>query len=154
MNCVIILPDIRSVFNVGGIFRTADATGVDHIYMCGYTPTPLDRFGRKRKDFHKSALGAEETVPWSQMDVLDAIKECKDGGYQIVAVEQSGTSQEYNTIEYTEKVALIFGNEVDGIPNNICQLADVIAEIPMIGQKESLNIGVSAGVMLYHLTSR
>lgn len=148
----IILPDIRSVLNVGGIFRTADATGVQHIYLCGYTPAPLDRFERPRQDFHKSALGAELTVPWSQHpEVLPVIEKLKQDGYQIIAVEQDAKSTPYHQIEYSEKVALVFGNEVDGVSGEVLDAADVIAELPMLGQKESLNVGVTVGVMLYEI---
>lgn len=152
MQCVVILPNIRSVFNVGGIFRTSDAVGVSHIYLCGYTPTPLDRFGRKRKDFSKCALGAEETVPWSSHDnAVDVIEELKSKGYQIVAIEQSDLSHPYNQIPYAEKVALIFGNEVDGVDQLLLKEADIIAELPMLGKKESLNVGVTAGIVLYEV---
>ena len=146
----LILPDIRSVVNVGSIFRTADAAGVDHIYLAGYTPGPLDRFGRPRQDFHKSALGAEHTVSWSRVDdVVALIKELQSAGTLVVAVEQDERSVDYKSIVRDKPVAFVFGNEVDGVGQDILDMCDQIAEIPMHGKKESLNIAVSVGIVLY-----
>lgn len=146
----LILPDIRSVVNVGSIFRTADAAGVEHIYLAGYTPGPLDRFERPRKDFHKSALGAEDTVPWSRVDdVLALIAKLQSDGILVVAVEQDARSIDYKSLPTDQPIALLFGNEVDGVGQELLDACDVIAEIPMRGQKESLNVSVSVGVVLY-----
>jgi len=151
---VIVLPDIRSVLNVGSIFRTADATAVSKIYLCGYTAAPIDRFGRNREDIHKAALGAEKTVLWEQNeDTRATVQKLKEDGYTIIAVEQAKGSVLYNSFDSgaCEKIALIFGNEVDGVNGDILELADSIIELPMLGEKESLNVSVSAGVVLYHL---
>lgn len=147
---VLILNDIRSVENVGSIFRTADAAGVSKIYLSGYTPTPLDRFGRKRRDFAKVSLGAEETIPWKQAeDVLTTIQTLKKENFFIVAVEQDNRAISYTAVSKQEKIAFIFGNEVGGLSRDILKQCDVIAEIPMYGKKESLNVAVAAGVVLF-----
>jgi 23S rRNA (guanosine2251-2'-O)-methyltransferase len=158
----LILSDIRSTYNVGALFRTADAVGSTHIYSVGITPDPIDRFGRKRADIAKAALGAEETVPWShEVSETKLIRRLKKDGFVIVAVEQ-GTpripSKDYKTIAKLvykeERVAFVFGNEVGGISEKTLALCDYVAEIPMKGKKESLNVSVSAGVALYRFLDR
>lgn len=152
MKLVLVLDNIRSVHNVGAIFRTADAAGVDKIYLCGYTPTPLDRFGRVRKDLHKAALGAEKTVTWEAChDISIQARELKKEGYIIVALEQDPNSVDYKIFKPKGKVALVLGNEIDGVSREVLELADKIIEIPMKGKKESLNVSVAAGVALFHL---
>jgi len=152
---IVILNDIRSVENVGAIFRTADAAGIDKIYLCGYTPTPLDRFGRKRSDIAKSALGAEEYVAWGQKkSILPLITKLKKEGFQIIAIEQDEKSVDYKKIKIQNKNAFIVGTEVTGIPKNILNKCDVIAEIPMRGKKESLNVSVATGVALFGILNR
>jgi len=147
---VVILYNIRSVENVGAIFRTADAAGVNKIYLTGYTPAPLDRFGRKRKDLAKSALGAEEFVAWEQKKNLSSlILKLKKENFQIIGVEQAKNSVDYRKMKLKEKNAFIVGPEVTGIPKNILEKCDVIAEIPMKGRKESLNVSVALGVILF-----
>ena len=149
---ILILNDIRSVENVGAMFRTADAGGIDKIYLVGYTPAPVDRFGRKRKDMAKSALGAEEFVPWEQkMGLPGLLKELKQDGFQIIAIEQDSKSIDYKLVRTTEKNAFILGTEVTGIPKEILKECDVIAEIPMLGKKESLNVSVSLGIALFRI---
>lgn len=149
---ILILNDIRSVENVGAIFRTADAAGVSKIYLCGYTPTPLDRFGRKRKDIAKSALGAEEFVAWEQKkSVLPLIAKLKKEGFQIIAIEQDEKSVDYKKVKTKNKNAFIVGAEVTGIPKNILNKCDTIAEIPMKGKKESLNVSVATGIALFRM---
>src|SRR3989344_3753654 len=146
----VILHDIRSVENVGSIFRTADAAGVSKIYLSGITPTPLDRFGRKRRDIAKVSLGAEEIVSWEQIaDILSLIQNLKKEKYVIVAIEQDANSIPYTDIPKEGKIAFVFGNEVEGIPRAILDACDVIAEIPMAGEKESLNVAVSVGIALF-----
>lgn len=146
----LILNDIRSVENVGSIFRTADAAGVSKIYLSGYTPAPLDRFGRKRRGVSKVALGAEETVAWEQVeDVLNAIQTLKKEKFFIVAVEQGNRAIPYTSVSQQEKIVFVFGNEVGGLPRDVLKQCDVTAEIPMLGKKESLNVAVAAGVMLF-----
>src|SRR3989344_5061946 len=129
---IVILHNIRSVENVGAMFRTSDAAGVSKIYLTGYTPAPLDRFGRKRKDLAKSALGAEEFVPWEQKKNLPAlISKLKKEGYLIIGVEQDKNSIDYRKLKAkSHKLkAIIMGPEVTGIPKNILKKCDVIAEI-------------------------
>ncbi len=149
---ILILNDIRSVENVGAIFRTADAAGIDKIYLVGITPAPIDRFGRKRKDMAKSALGAEEFVAWESVKtILPLIKKLKKQGFQIIAIEQDHKSVDYKKVKTKEKNALIVGTEVTGIPKSILKHCDIIAEIPMKGKKESLNVSVSLGIALFRI---
>lgn len=147
---IVILYNIRSVENVGAMFRTADAAGVDKIYLCGITPAPLDRFGRKRKDLAKSALGAEEFVPWEQVkNISTLLLKLKKQGFQIIGAEQDEKSVDYRKVKMKSKNALVMGAEVEGIPKNILKKCDVVAEIPMRGKKESLNVSVALGVVLF-----
>lgn len=148
----ILLHNIRSVYNVGAIFRTADALGVSKIYLSGYTPTPLDRFSNERKDFAKSALGAEKTMAWeyskNPTKIIDGIKKEK---FQIVSIEQDKKSIDYKKAKINNKTLVILGNEVSGISKNILKKSNLIVEIPMRGGKESLNVSVSAGIVLFRL---
>lgn len=149
---VLILPDIRSVENVGAMFRTADAAGIDKIYLCGHSPTPLDRFGRKRGDMHKSALGAEEYVAWEyKKTITSVITKLKKEGFQIIALEQDEKSIDYKKVKLQNKNAFIVGTEVTGISKSVLNKCDVIAEIPMKGKKESLNVSVALGVALFRI---
>ena len=146
----ILLNNIRSVYNVGAIFRTADAIGVSKIYLSGYTPTPLDRFNRERKDFAKCALGAEKTISWEYIKNPDnLINTLKEDKFKIVAVEQSKNSIDYKKFKPKNKTLVIFGNEVEGVSEKTLKKSDIVAEIPMNGIKESLNISVSAGIVLF-----
>lgn len=151
----LILHDIRSVENAGSIFRTADAAGVKKIYLTGYTPAPLDRFGRKRKDFAKVSLGAEESVPWEQFsDTKKLILKLKNSApmVPIVALEQSKNSINYRKFKKTMgTIVMIVGNEVEGIPKKILKMCDEIIEIPMHGKKESLNVAVATGIALFRI---
>lgn len=147
----VILDNIRSAHNVGSIFRTADGAGVGHLYLCGVTPTPKDRFGRKVPQMEKTSLGATETVPWShEEDTLELVKKLKAKGVQIVAVEQTKRSVPWNSISYQTEVAFIFGNEIVGVNKEVCEEADLVVDIKMHGYKESLNVGVSVGVVLFN----
>lgn len=149
---IIILPDIRSSLNVGSIFRTADACGTDKIYLTGYTPAPIDKFGRVNKEIGKTALGAEKTLAWGKIeDVSKLLTKLKKDGFYLIAVEQAKNSIDYKKVRSTGKTAFIFGNEVDGLPKSILKKCDLIAEIPMVGEKESLNVAVSAGVALFRI---
>lgn len=148
----LILHNIRSVYNVGSIFRTADAAGVSKIYLTGYTPAPLDRFGRPRKDIAKVALGAEKTVPWEHIfNIKPLLKKFKKEKMTIAGIEQSKNSVNYKTFKPKNPTALILGNEVGGIEKNILKECDHILEIPMRGKKESLNVSVAAGVVLFRI---
>jgi 23S rRNA (guanosine2251-2'-O)-methyltransferase len=148
---VLILDNIRSVLNVGSIFRTADAFGISKIYLCGITPSPIDRFGRKRKDLHKTALGAEESVSWEHgQSAYKVTEELKRQKFQVIALEQTPYSKDYKKIAVsrTDRVAIILGSETNGISEEVLKLSDEVAEIPMLGKKESLNVSVSAGIFL------
>jgi tRNA G18 (ribose-2'-O)-methylase SpoU len=148
---ILILHDVRSVENVGAMFRTADAAGINKIYLTGYTPTPIDRFGRKRKDLAKSALGAEEYVPWEHRSLPALLRSLRRGKFQIIAIEQDEKSIDYKKIKTKSKNAFLLGTEVSGIPKDVLEKCDVIAEIPMHGKKESLNVSVAAGIALFTL---
>lgn len=149
-NIELILLDIRSTYNVGAIFRTADAIGVSKIHLVGITPAPIDRFGKPRADIAKSALGSEKTMPWNSVSMITPlIKKLKKDGFQVIAIEQSNDSVDYKKITPTSSVAVILGNEVEGVPQKVLGLCDVVAEIPMRGDKESLNVSVSCGIALF-----
>ena len=138
--------------NVGAMFRTADAVGIDKIYLTGYTPAPLDRFGRKRKDLAKSALGAEEFVKWEQKkNIISLLSKLKKDGFLIIGIEQDKKSVDYKKVKLKNKNAFIVGTEVSGIPKNILKKCEVIAEISMRGKKESLNVSVATGVALFRM---
>jgi tRNA G18 (ribose-2'-O)-methylase SpoU len=149
---VVILDNIRSVFNVGSMFRTSDAVGVSKLYLCGTTPAPLDRFNRPRPDLAKVALGAEKNVPWEYVsDTKKIVKKLKKGGYFVVAIEQDKNSVDYKKISKKFPLAVVMGNEVDGVDKKILKEVDEIAEIPMRGDKESLNVGVAYGIAIYNI---
>lgn len=148
----LLLHNIRSTHNVGAIFRTADATGVKKIYLSGITPAPIDRFGRDRKDISKAALGAEKTVAWESVgDVRGLMEGLKSKGFLICSIEQSSKSIDFKNIPKHENILIILGNEVGGLENDVLDASDVIAEIPMLGSKESLNVSVATGIILYSL---
>ncbi len=149
---IVVLDNIRSTHNVGSIFRTGDALGVDKIILCGTTPAPTDRFGRERKDIAKVALGAEKSIKWQyEKNILDIIKKLKKDRFQIIAIEQAKNSVDYKKVKVKNKTVFIMGEEVKGIPPIVLKLVDTIAEIPMRGQKESLNVSVAFGVALFRI---
>lgn len=144
--------NIRSALNVGSLFRTADALGIAEIILVGYTPGPLDRFGRERRAVAKAALGAEKTVPWRRIRRgADALRLLKKKGAFLVAVEQSSRSIDYKKVPRRRPIAFLLGNEVEGLPPRALAAADVVAEIPMRGRKESLNVAVAGGVALFRI---
>jgi 23S rRNA (guanosine2251-2'-O)-methyltransferase len=147
---IIVLDNIRSVENVGAIFRTADAIGVNKIYLCGITPTPIDRFGRERNDLHKSALGSEKVIPWEYAPAtLECVSSLKKEGYTVVSVEQAQNSIDYKEVTPAQKTVCVFGNEVDGVSKDVLNISDIVAEISMSGIKESLNVSVTCGIILF-----
>lgn len=149
---VLILPNIRSAINVGAMFRTADAIGINKIYLTGYTPRPTDKFGRIQSDIAKSALGAETWIPWKyEEDINKVLKKLKKDKFQIVAVEQDKNSIDYRKVKVGDKVAIIMGEEVNGLDKKILKKCNVIAEIPMKGKKESLNVSVACGIALFEI---
>lgn len=143
---VLILPDIRSTFNVGSFFRTADAAGVSKIILTGITATP------PHPHLIKVSLGAEKVVSWEHIpDTTQAIQQLKTQGFQIVVVELTSDSQDFRQVKYADKVALVFGNENTGVSPAIQSLGDLTISIPMRGHKESLNVSVAGGIIIYHL---
>ncbi len=147
----LILENIRSAHNVGSMFRTADGAGVSKLFLIGYTPAPLDRFGRVQPEIQKTSLGASREILWEhQPDIETVLQRLKEEGFTIVVVEQADTAISLRTFIVPEKVAYIMGNEIDGVSEAARQAADLIVEIPMLGTKESLNVSVAAGIILYH----
>ncbi len=149
-NNILVLHNIRSTYNVGAIFRTADAAGIEKIYLTGYTPAPLDRFGKKRQDIAKSALGAEESLSWESKKYISLlINKLKGANFRIIAIEQAPNSIDYKKIKLGQRNAFILGPEVKGLDRTVLKKCDIIAEIPMRGKKESLNVSVAAGIALF-----
>lgn len=148
---VVVMDNIRSMHNVGSVFRTADAFLVGAIFLCGYTPKPPHR------DIQKTALGATDTVDWMYFETtMEAVKHLKEKGYRVCAIEQAEGSIMLNDFNYDgkEKLALVFGNEVDGVNTEVLQLCDACIEIPQQGMKHSLNISIAAGVVLWELVRK
>ncbi len=147
----VMLCDIRSNYNVGAIFRTADGAGVEKIFLAGHTPTPTDRFGRQVAEIHKTALGAEESVPWEQVtDPVRLLTTLHASGVSVVVVEQVRGSVSLTDFVPPPQVVYVFGSETKGVPGDIIKCADTVLELPMRGAKESLNVSVAAGIVLYH----
>jgi tRNA G18 (ribose-2'-O)-methylase SpoU len=145
---VVVMDNIRSMHNVGSVFRTADAFLLEAIYLCGYTALPPHR------DINKTALGATETVTWKHYETtVEALKELQQNGYKVYAIEQveSSISLEKFNIHADEKAAVVFGNEVDGVDQEVIALCDGCIEIPQLGMKHSLNISVAAGIVLWEI---
>lgn len=144
---IVLLDNIRSMHNVGSVFRTSDAFLIEAICLCGYTPQPPHR------DINKTALGATETVDWLYFEqTVDAVAELKNKGYTVYAIEQVETSINLEKFAATDKkIAVVFGNEVDGVDDAVLRLVDGFIEIPQLGMKHSLNISVAAGIVLWQL---
>ncbi len=145
---IVVLDNVRSMHNVGSVFRTADGFLLEAIYLCGYTPRPPHR------DIQKTALGATETVYWQAFETtMEAINQLQQNGYKLLAVEQAKQSIMLHHINYSanEKLAIIFGNEVDGVEQPIIDRCDACIEIPQFGMKHSLNVSVAAGIVLYKI---
>jgi 23S rRNA (guanosine2251-2'-O)-methyltransferase len=145
---VVVLDDIRSMINVGAVFRTCDAFLIEKLYLCGYTPTPPHR------EISKSALGAEEAVEWAHAaDILALMEDLRAEGYKIASIEQTDSSVQLQTfqVQSQEKWVIVLGNEVDGVNAGVVAMSDVALEIPQFGTKHSLNISVAAGIVLYAL---
>lgn len=146
---ILILPDIRSCHNVGAMFRTADACNFDKLYLVGYTAHP------PKPQIDKVSLGAETWVPWEAVaDLQELVVKLKAEGYTVIALEKNDTSLSIE--EYTPEVpvALIVGNEVDGVSEDILALCDHVLHLPMYGRKESLNVSVAAGIAMYTLNQK
>jgi len=146
------LHNIRSLYNIGSIFRTADAAGVEKIFLTGYTAAPIDIFGKDRKEISKTALGAEKNVKWEkEKNISNLIKKIKNEKIIVVALEQNELAVNYKKFRPAKNLMLILGNEVNGIPKKILNQCDKIIEIPMAGKKESLNVSVATGIALFNL---
>ena len=144
MPIAILLENIRSMHNVGAFFRTGDGAGIEKIFFTGYTATP------PREEITKVALGAEEYIPWEQIaDPLQAITTIREQGYRIVAVEQTDTSVDIGSLSYDQPICFVFGHETTGVSQEILAACDVAVEVPMFGKKESLNVSVCAGIVLF-----
>jgi len=145
---IVVLDNIRSMHNVGSVFRTSDAFLIEAICLCGYTPQPPHR------DIQKTALGATETVDWIHFaTTTEAVEQLKERGYKIFAVEQTEGSISLEKFpEMNEPIAVIFGNEVEGVDDALLPLCDGCIEIPQLGMKHSLNISVAAGIVLWKLS--
>lgn len=153
---VVILYNIRSGHNVGSIFRTADALGVEKIYLAGYTPAPIDEFLQPHPPVAKVSLGAEKSVAWEKAeDILVLLRDLKKRGFYIYALEQDPRSVAYYTVKPNaaklKSLALILGEELRGVPKEVLNQADTILEIPMRGEKESLNVSVAFGIAAFAL---
>jgi len=147
----VVLDNIRSMHNVGSVFRTADAFLLQSIYLCGYTPRPPHR------DIQKTALGATETVDWKYThSTMEAVRELKEAGYRVYAVEQVENSIPLHKFvpEQNERLAVVFGNEVSGVETEVLQLCEGSIEIPQMGMKHSLNISVAAGIVLWEIARK
>lgn len=148
---IVVLDNIRSMNNIGSVFRTCDAFRIEKLFLCGITATPPHR------EIQKTALDATESVKWQYFEnTVDAVNHLIKSGYLIYAVEQTNKSLLLNTIEpkIEKKTALIFGNEINGIDNDVINLCDASIEIPQFGTKHSLNISVSVGIVLWHFISK
>ena len=148
---LLVLDNVRSLNNVGSVFRTADAFIVEAIWLCGITATPPHR------EIHKTALGATESVAWRYFaTAAEAVRELKEKGYVIIAVEQAEGSVSLDNYipKAGKKYALVFGHEIKGVSEEVVELSDVCIEIPQYGTKHSFNVAVSAGIVLWELTGK
>lgn len=148
---VVVLDDVRSLHNVGSVFRSSDAFLVEHIYLCGITATP------PQPDIHKTALGAEDTVNWKYFkNTLDAVNELKEEGYFVFATEQVEGSVKLQNLqlEKGKKYAIVMGNEVKGVKQEVVDCSNSCLEIPQFGTKHSLNVSVTAGIVIWEFARR
>ena len=150
MPLIVVLDDVRSMYNVGSVFRTADAFRAEAIYLCGITAQP------PHPEIHKTALGAEDTVAWRHFDTaMEAVQSLKEQGYTVLSVEQCEGSTMLNQLEVKEvrevkKYAIILGNEVKGVHQEVVDASDGCIEIPQFGTKHSLNVSTTAGIVIWH----
>ena len=144
-----ILDNIRSLHNVGAIFRTSDAIMLEKLYLCGITGTP------PRKEITKTALGAEEIVPWEHRDeAVEAVRELKNQGVKVVAVELCEGGMDYAEMKWEFPVCLVFGHEVEGVSDEVVAECDAAVQLPMLGRANSLNVATCYGVIMYHLLNQ
>jgi len=151
-----ILHNIRSIHNVGSVFRTADGLGVEKLYLTGYTPDPVDRFGRKRQKFSKVALGAEDTVDWESEDsILDLINKIAAEDTTVCACEPTDSAVPVDKLTTRNpSLCLVFGNEVEGLPQDVIEASDQTIKIPMRGTKSSLNVAVAFGILSFLIVDK
>jgi tRNA G18 (ribose-2'-O)-methylase SpoU len=148
----VLLHNIRSAHNVGAMFRTADALGVTHVYLSGYSPCPTDRFLRPVKEIAKTALGAELTIPWNyHEDPNEVIAQLKREEFVVIGIEQDTRATDYKVYTPRDKTLVLVGSEVEGLALNLRDACDVFLEIPMRGMKESLNVSVAFAVVLFRI---
>jgi len=146
---VAVLDNVRSLYNVGAIFRTSDAVMLEKLYLCGITGQP------PRKEISKTALGADEIVPWEYSDsAVDTIKKLKKDGYTICAVELAQESIQYDKANFEFPLCLIFGHEVEGISDEVMELVDMAVKVPMLGRANSLNVETCYGIVVYEVLKK
>jgi 23S rRNA (guanosine2251-2'-O)-methyltransferase len=154
MPVVVVLDNVRSLYNTGALFRTADGCAAERLLLCGITPRP-DQGDKQRRSMAKTALGAELTVPWEyHPDVAAAVASCAAAGHRVVAVETSPGAVDLYEWTTTWPVCLVFGHEKDGVTSALAERIETHVRIPMLGQKHSLNVATAAGVVLYELLRR
>ena len=147
---IVVLDDVRSMYNIGSVFRTCDAFRVEAVYLCGICQTP------PATEIHKTALGAEESVSWRYFKTaLEAVSALKADGYEVLAVEQVEHSTKLHrfTPDLTKRYAIVLGNEVKGVHQEVVDASDGCLEIPQLGTKHSMNVSVTAGIVIYHFTA-
>lgn len=143
---VLLAHNVRSLWNVGAFFRTCDGLGVEKLFLTGYTGLP------PRKEISKTAIGAEHVIPWEHSrDPMPIIEKLQKDGWQIVSLELTDSAVDLVDYKPKNKVCLVVGHELTGVPEPILSASDAIVQIPMLGEKESLNVAVAAGIALYHL---
>jgi 23S rRNA (guanosine2251-2'-O)-methyltransferase len=157
---MLVVHNVRSALNVGSLLRSSDGLGIEHIFLSGYTPYPVEikdarlphQTAKIEKQIRKTALGAEKYVSWThQEDITQVLKGLKEDGYELVALEQTNLSIPLDKFKSAEKTALVVGSEVGGLDEEVLKLADRHVMIPMSGKKESYNVSVAAAIALYHL---
>jgi len=142
----VVLDNVRSLYNVGSIFRTSDAAGVEKIYLCGITAQP------PRAEIHKSALGAENSVPWEYFEnAAEIVRDLHQCGFEIVVLEHTDQPQNHFNVKFNYPLCLVVGHEISGISAEVVALADTAIEIPMFGVKQSLNVAVAYGIAIYEI---
>ena len=146
----IVLDNVRSALNVGSVFRTSDAFLIENIILCGITSTPPN------KEIRKAALGASDSVNWRfEENTIDAVTKLKTNGYHIMGIEQADKSSKLNNFTLSNKpIAIIMGNEVNGVSQDVIDICDEVLEIPQFGTKHSLNISVTTGIIIWELWRR
>lgn len=150
----LVIHNVRSAHNVGSLLRTADGLGVSKVFLTGYTGAPIDRFGRKDTKISKVSLGAEDSVPWERREIGELLSELHTDTVEVVALEQAPQAIPLHEYTPTRSVALVVGNEVDGVEDGVIARADVVVHIPMKGKKESLNVSNAGAIALYALAEK